>query len=408
MAFVLGDIRELVTNAPTRPDLLGVVSDAAVVVQGGNVEWVGPEEDLPARFRGLRKVDAGGRAVLPGFVDAHTHCVFAGDRADEFARRLRGESYEEILAAGGGIMSTVAATRGATGMELFNAATARLDRMLQGGTTTVEIKSGYGLDIATERRTLEVIRALDERHPVDTVPTFLGAHVVPPEFRDDRDGYVELIEVGMLPVCAPLARYCDVFCDDGAFTVDEARRVLEAGRRYGLKPRLHVEQLGHSGGAALAAEVGAVSADHLDHVTEEEAIRLRDAGTIAVLLPAVALSMRTPQPPGRMLWDLGVPVAIATDCNPGTSYTESMSLVVALAALEMGLTPEEAIWSATRGGALALELPDRGWVVPGAPADLVVLDAPSSVHIPYRPGTNLVGAVLKRGAFVVDRLNLQR
>lgn len=408
MAFVLRGIGELVTNAPTRPGLLGVVSDAAVVVQGGTVEWVGSVGDLPARYSALRTVDVEGRAVLPGFVDAHTHCVFAGDRAEEFARRLRGKTYEEILAAGGGIMSTVTATRAATGMELFNTAAGRLDRMLAGGTTTVEIKSGYGLDIETERRMLEVIRALDERHPVDTVPTFLGAHVVPPEFRQDRPGYLDLIRYGMLPVCAPLARYCDVFCDEGAFTVDEARLVLEEGKRYGLKPRLHVEQLGHTGGAALAAEVGAVSADHLDHVTEEEATRLRDTGTVAVLLPGVSLSMRASQPPGRMLWDVGVAVAIATDCNPGTSYTESMSLMVALATLQMGLTPEEAVWAATRGGALAVELSDRGWIVQGAPADLIVLDAPSHVHIPYRPGTNLVGAVVKRGTFVVDRINLSQ
>lgn len=400
MDFVLRDIGELTTHER------GVVSGAAVAVSDGTVTWVGFDDEIPAGLRSLPNLTVDGRAVLPGFVDAHTHCVFASDRADEFTRRMRGERYEDILATGGGIRSTVETTRAATLEALVTSGGARLNRMLRHGTTTVEIKSGYGLDVASERKMLEAIGRLGATHPMDVVPTFLGAHVVPAE--SDRAEYLRLVVEEMLPVCAPLARYCDVFCDEGAFTVEEARLVLEAGLRAGLRPRLHVEQLAATGGVELAAELGAVTADHLDHVTVEGVETLRVAGTIAVLLPAVSLSMRTPQPPGRMLWDAGVPVAIATDCNPGTSYVESMPLVIALAVLEMGLTPEEAIWSATRGGALAVEERSKGVIVQGAAADLVVLDAPSAVHLAYRPGTDLVASVIKGGEFVVDGLGLAR
>jgi imidazolonepropionase len=399
--YVLDDIGELTTNDPRGPS-----GNAAVAVADGKIAWVGDNKAVPAEFQTLPRWSVDGRAVLPGFVDAHTHCVFAGDRSGEFAQRMRGERYEDILAAGGGIRSTVKATRSATVDELVALGRVRLDRMLALGTTTIEIKSGYGLDVVNEQKMLAAITGLASTHAIDVVPTFLGAHVVPSEYRDDRDGYIRLIEEQMLAVCAPYARYCDVFCDEGAFTVDEARRVLEAGVRLGLRPRLHVEQLAASGGAELAAELGAVSADHLDHVTASGVAALRSAGTIAVLLPAVSLSMKAAQPPGRMLWDEGVPVAIATDCNPGTSYVESMSLVVALAVLEMGLAPEEAVWAATRGGALAVEDRSKGVVVEGATADLIVLDAPSAVHLAYRPGTNLVASVIKDGEFVVDGLGL--
>ncbi len=402
MDFVLRDIGELTTNER------GIVADGALAVSDGTIMWVGTDDAIPPAFRSLPVVGVGGRAVLPGFVDAHTHCVFAGDRSGEFARRMRGERYEDILDAGGGIRSTVEETRSASQEELVASARARLNRMLRQGTTTVEIKSGYGLDTATELKMLEVIAKLGETHPIDVVPTFLGAHVVPVEYWDDRAGYIRLIIEEMLPACAPYARYCDVFCDEGAFTVAEAREVLEAGLRFGLKPRMHVEQLAATGGVELAAELGAVSADHLDHVTPASMAALRSAGTVAVLLPAVSLSMKTPQPPARMLLDAGVPVAIATDCNPGTSYMESMRLVIALAVLEMGLTSEEAVRAATRGGALAVEDRRKGVVVEGAAADLIVLDAPNAVHLAYRAGTNLIGSVIKDGKFVVDGLSLSR
>ncbi len=394
--LLLTGIGQLVTNQG--PDLLGLVADAAVLVRGDRVEWTGPRAAAPASDAPV--LDCGGRAVLPGFVDAHTHLIFGGDRADEFARRLRGEPYEEILAAGGGILATVRATRAAGSDELLAAARQRARRMLAAGTTTVEVKSGYGLDVATELRMLEVAAELGRTEPIDVVPTLLGAHVVPEEYRGDRAGYVDLVADAMIPAAAPLARYCDVFCDPNAFTPEETAALLGVARRYGLGGRVHADQLGPIGAARVAAEAGAASADHLDHVTAEDAARLAAAGTVAVLLPAASFAMRAAHAPARLLWDAGVTVALATDCNPGTSYTEGMGLVIALAALEMGLTPEEAVWAATRGGALAVEDADKGRIGPGARADMVVLDAPSYLHLPYRPATNLAWKVVKDGEVV--------
>jgi len=400
--LLLTGIGELVTNDPDQGELLGVVVDAAVAIRNGRVAWVGPEAGVLREFKELPELDCAGRAVIPGFVDSHTHLVFGGNRADEFARRLRGETYEEIMAAGGGIMSTVASTRATDSATLLDEAVRRAQRMLGMGTTTVEVKSGYGLDPANELRLLEVANSITEYVPIDVVTTFLGAHVVPAEHRDDRDSYVRLIVEEMLPAAGDLATFCDVFCDDGAFTVDEARSILTAAARHGLAARLHANQLGHSGGAALAAEIGAVTADHLDHLTDTDIASLRTAGTVAVLFPTVSLSLRLAPPPARKLWDAGVPVAIATDCNPGTSYVENMQFVIAAATLTSGLTPEESVWAATRGGARALQLDDRGWIKPGTVADLVMLEADSYVEIPYRPGTDLVRMVNKRGEPVVS------
>jgi len=398
--LLVANIGSLVTNDPRREGLLGVVEDAAVAIVDGVVAWVGLEHDLPVAHGHLQRLDAGGAAVLPGFVDPHTHLVFAGDRSDEFAARLRGANYEEILATGGGILSTVEATRSASEDDLYAAAAERAWRMLMGGTTTVEIKSGYGLDVATEVKMLRVAHRLDTTLPIDVVPTFLGAHVVPAEYRDDRSGYVDLVTGPMLDACGPYARFCDVFCDDAAFTVDESRRVLEAAKRHGLDLRVHADQLGRVGAAALAADLRAVSADHLDHATDVDLAAMRDAGTVAVLLPAVSFSMRLPYPDGRRVWDSGVTVALATDCNPGTAYVESMAFVIALASLNMGLTPEESLWAATAGAARSLGLTDRGRIIPGSVGDLVVLDAPTHLHIPYRPDTDLVAAVVKRGVIL--------
>jgi imidazolonepropionase len=396
--LVVTGIGELVTNDPGRSGLLGVVADGAVAIVDGNVAWVGVEGDLPEAHRDLPAIDAGGAAVVPGFVDAHTHIVFAGDRSEEFARRLAGDTYEEILRSGGGILSTVEATRAAGGNDLFAAAAARARHMLENGTTTVEVKSGYGLDVDTEAKILGVAARLDAELPIDVVPTFLGAHVVPAEYRDRREDYVELVCTSMLEACAPLATFCDVFCDPAAFTVDEAKRILQAGAERGLGLRLHADQLGHVGAAALAAELGAASADHVDFATPDELAALREAGTAVVLLPGVSFSMRQPYPDGRAIWDSGVTVAIATDCNPGTAWVETMPFVIALATLHMGLTPGEALWAATAGGAAALLLADRGRLAPGAVGDLVILDAPSHLHIPYRPDGAVVAAVVKRGA----------
>lgn len=398
--LLLSGIGVLTTNAPRVPDLVGAVPGAALAIREGRVVWAGSEADLPKEHRRLPELPCEGRAVVPGFVDPHTHLVFAGDRADEFARRLRGESYEDVLASGGGIHRTVRETRAAEREDLIAGAEDRARRMLAAGTTTVEIKSGYGLDPEQERRLLEVARAVGERVPVDVVPTFLGAHLVP-EGTTVED-FLSLLEEEMLPRCAPLARYCDVFCDRGAFSVEQSRRVLAAGLTHGLRPRLHANELGPTGGARLAAEVGAVSADHLTYLDEDDMAALRGAGAVAVLLPATSFSLGGGRyAPGRELWAAGVTVALGTDCNPGTSYTEGMGLVIALACVEMGLTPEQALWSATRGGALALEEVDKGWLVEGARADLVILDAPSYLHLPYRPATDLVWKVVKDGTVVV-------
>jgi imidazolonepropionase len=396
--LLIRGIGELVTNASDVPGELGVVESAAVALRDGAIVWAGADDEVPVALQRSPVLDVAGRAVLPGFVDSHTHLVFAGDRAAEFSARLEGSSYEEILADGGGIHSTVAATRAASLDDLVLQSSERAHRMLRMGTTTVEIKSGYGLTVSDEVRMLQASRRVAEGTGIGVVATFLGAHV--PDLGTTEADYVDLVVEQMLPEVAGHAEFCDVFVDRGAFSIESARRVFETARRLGLVPRLHAEQLTHTGAAALAAEVGAASADHLDHVTVEEAAGLAAAGVVAVMLPGAGFSMKAGQAPARMLWDAGVVVALATDCNPGTSYVEGMSLVIALACLEMDLTPAEAVWAATRGGARSLQRVELGIVRSGAAADLVVLDAPSHQHIPYRPGTDLVWKVIKAGAVI--------
>jgi imidazolonepropionase len=386
--FLTG-IGQLVTNSgPT-------IFDAVVAVESGVITYAGQAGGAPGQIG--ERFDCEGGTVIPGFVDAHTHVVFAGDRSDEFARRLAGESYGDIAAAGGGILATVAATRAADEDELFRLAAARVRRMIRTGTTTIEIKSGYGLDLETEVRLLRVARRIGDELPITVKTTFLGAHSVPPEFAGDRAGYIDLITDGMLPAVASLADFCDVFVEEGVFDVEEARRILTRGAELGLGARIHAEQLGHSGGARLAAELGAVSADHLDHVTEDDARSLADSGVAVVLAPGASYTLRSPQAPGPMLLDAGCTVALATDCNPGTSYFESMAPILSLATVQMGLTFEQALTAATLGGARSLGLDDRGMIAPGAVADLVALDAPSVAHLAYRPGADLVRQVFRHG-----------
>lgn len=381
MSLLVTDIGELVTNDPEREGLLGLLTDAAVVVEGSRIAWVGPAAEAPAADE---VVTAGGRAVLPGFVDSHSHLVFAGDRAEEFAARMAGRPY-----TAGGIRATVAATRAATDEQL-TARVAHLTRQMRSqGTTTVEIKSGYGLDVRHEARSLAVARQFTDE------TTFLGAHVVPEG--QDPDEYVALVTGPMLEAAAPYARWIDAFCETGAFDVDQARTVLEAGAAAGLPGRLHANQLGPGGGVRLACDLGLVAVDHCTYLTGADVTALADSGTIATLLPAVEFSTRQPYPDARHLLDAGVTVALATDCNPGSNYSSSMPLCVALAVREMGMTPAEAVHAATRGGARALGRDDVGILAPGARADLVLLDAPTHVHLAYRPGVPLVAGVWSGG-----------
>lgn len=387
----LSNVGELTTNG--QPP----IADAVLAVENGQVVFAGPASAAPAPH--VDATDCLGAAVLPGFVDAHTHLVFAGDRSDEFRRRLEGESYSDIAAAGGGILSTVAATRGASEDELFELAAARVWRMIRAGTTTVEIKSGYGLDLETEVRLLTVANRIGAELPVTVKTTFLGAHSVPPEYAGNADGYVAQV-IAMLPDVAGLADYCDVFVEDGVFNVAQARLIFEAADEHGLEARVHAEQLSHQGGARLAADIGAASADHLDHVTEEDAEALAASGVTAVLVPGASFSLGDPQAPGPMLLSKGCQVALATDCNPGTSFYETMAPIITLGVIQMGLTVDQAITAATMGGADSLGMTDRGRLTPGAHADIVVLDAPSVAHIPYRPATDLVRDVYKEGVRV--------
>jgi imidazolonepropionase len=375
-ATVVTHIGELVTNDPDAPDLLGALTDAALVVEGSTIVWVGPADQAPA---GDEQIDAGGRAVVPGFVDSHSHLVFAGDRAAEFAARMAGESY-----AAGGIRTTVAATRAATDEQLTAHVGRLVAEMRRQGTTTVEIKSGYGLTVHDEARSLAVARQFTEE------TTFLGAHVVPEG--SDPDEYVALVTGPMLAAAAPYARWIDAFCEEGAFDADQARTVLQAGAAAGLQGRLHANQLGEGPGVRLGVELGLAAIDHCTYLSDDDVDALAESGTIATLLPGVEFSTRHPYPDARRLLDAGVRAALATDCNPGSSFTSSMPLCVALAVREMGMTPAEAVYAATATAAAALDRTDIGRLTPGSRADFVLLEAPSHVHLAYRPGVPLVAA----------------
>jgi imidazolonepropionase len=380
MTVVVDDIGLLVTNDESLGEgALGLVRDAAVVIEDGRVaaiEGTGAAAD--------ERIDAEGRCVIPGFVDSHTHLVFAGDRGDEFAARMAGASY-----AAGGIRVTTDATRAASTEELTRLAAQRRDEALRAGITHLEIKSGYGLDVETERRSCEVAARF-----TDDV-TFLGAHVVPAG--TDPDEYVELVTGAMLDACAPLARWIDVFCEEGAFDGEQSRAVLEAGRASGLGLRVHGNQLGPGPGAQLAVELGAASVDHCTYLTDDDIDALAQGATVATFLPATDFSTRQSYPDARRVLDAGATVAIATNCNPGSSYTTSMAFCLALAVRDLNMTTEEALLAATRGGAQALRRTDVGHLAPGARADLAILAAPSYTHLVYRPGVPLVATTLVGG-----------
>jgi imidazolonepropionase len=377
-ATLLTGIGELVTLDPAHPGPLGILPDAALLAVDGRVEWTGPASAAP-RGDADEVVDAGGAAVIPGFVDSHTHLVFGGDRSAEFEARMAGRPY-----SAGGIRSTVAATRAASDAELRRRLDGFVRELRAQGTTTFEIKSGYGLTVEDEARILRIAQE------VTPETTFLGAHVVPAEYADDAEGYVDLVTGPMLDACAPYARWIDVFCETGAFTVPQSRRILEAGAARGLGVRVHASQLGPGDGVALAVELGAASVDHGTYLTDRDVALLAGSSTVATLLPGVEFSTRQPYPDARRLIDAGVRVALASDCNPGSSFTSSMPFCIAVAVREMGMTVAEALRAATLGGAEALRRDDVGHLRVGARADYVVLDAPSYVHLAYRPGVPLV------------------
>ncbi len=384
-AVLFDQIGELVTCDPALGDgsALGLVHNAALVVDSGRIAWVGDRRQAPAADT---TESVSGATVIPGFVDSHAHLVFAGDRSEEFAARMQGLPY-----SAGGIQTTVAATRAAPDDVLAATAARLVAEMRRQGTTTVEVKSGYGLSTHDEARCLAVAEQVTDE------TTFLGAHVVPPEYADDPAGYVDLVTGPMLTACAPHAKWVDAFCERGAFDADQTRAVLRAGMAAGLRPRLHANQLGAGPGITVACEVGAASADHCTFTSEADRANLRDAGVVATLLPAVEFSTRQPYPQARAMLDAGVTVALATDCNPGSGYSSSMPLCIALAVREMHMSPAEALWSATAGGAAALRRDDVGRLSVGARADFVVLDAPSYIHLAYRPGVPLVTATYTAG-----------
>jgi len=403
----LGELATPLGSAPRRGAEQGRIERrrrVEVLCRAGRIAFVGDRDEREREhgaLPGAARLDGRGGTLVPGFVDPHTHLPWAGSREHEFAERLAGKSYQEIAAAGGGILSTVRATRAASEEELVERMLPRLDRMLALGTTTAEAKSGYGLTPRDELKQLRAIRRAGAEHPVDLVPTLLAAHEVPPEHRDHRERWLDQICAEIVPAVADekLARFSDVFCEQGVFTPEESRRVLLAARERGMAPRLHADEFVDSGGAALAAELGALSADHLIAVSARGIAALAEAGVIATLLPGTSFFlMKHNYAPARRLVEAGVPLALATDCNPGSSHTESMPMVLVLAVFELGMTIEEALTAATLNAACSLGLgAEVGSIEVGKRADLVLLDAPNLLHLAYHYGINPVAAVVKNG-----------
>jgi imidazolonepropionase len=414
--FLIRHIRQLIACAGPAPlrgadqRRIPIVEDGAVAADEERILFAGPDRDLPSSIVSApdsRVIDGRALSVVPGFVDAHTHAMFAGDRRDELRRRLGGASYAEIAAQGGGIVSSVRATRTASEKALTDATRVRLAEMLACGTTTAEIKSGYGLDIETELKMLRAIRRLAGEQPIDLVPTFMGAHEIPVEYRDRRDDYVRLVIDEMIPAVAAesLAEWCDVFCETGVFTPDEARRILQAGAARGLKPRIHADELGASGGSQVAADVGARSADHLIFVPEDGIRAMAAAGVVATLLPTAAFYLKLGRfAPARALIDAGVPVALATDVNPGGGFSPSMPFAMTLACFGMGLTFEESLAAATLNAAYSLDRADTvGSLEPGKLMDAVLV-AGDAIDL-IRVGAASVAGVIKRGRVVVGQFS---
>ena len=398
---VLTNIGALTTGRTGEPQhLVHTIQDAALAWEQDTIRWAGPAKDLPDRFSDCEQHDAGGALVIPGLVDCHTHLAFGGWRAEEFEERLRGASYLEIARRGGGILGTVRATRDASEQDLFGRSRAFLDDMLRLGVTTVEAKSGYGLSVEDELKSLRVYDRLRREGPLRVVPTLLGAHTVPPEFEDDRAGYLRLLREELIPQVAAqeLAEFCDAFVEETAFSVEEARRLFEAARQHGLRPKLHADQLTDAGGAALAAEVNAASADHLECVSESGIRALAERGVVAVSLPLATLYLDQDPPPARTLLDAGVPVAVATDFNPGSAPSFHLPLAMMLACTRQRMTPAEVLNGATRCAARALDRSGcLGTLEPGRRADFALIDAPSLAHWLYHFRPNAAVATYVRG-----------
>ena len=393
-SFTLTNISQLVTNNSAIGDGdLGVITNAALTVTDGIVSWVGQASDADSS---VAKTDVGGRALIPGFVDSHSHLMFAGDRSQEFAARMAGVPY-----SAGGIKITTDATRSASDDQLRNGARGLIKEMHESGTTTIEIKSGYGLDVVTEERSVRIASEFTDE------VTFLGAHVVAPEFSSHADAYVDLVVGEMLNACAQHASWIDVFCDRGAFTTAQSRRILEAGIAKKLKPRIHLNQLEQGDGIAMAIELDCASADHLTYLTDEDITALAASNTVAGLVPGADFSTRAPHyPRGRDLLDAGAVVALSPDCNPGSSFTTNMPLMIALAVREMNLRVDEALFAATMGGAISLRRDDVGHLSIGAKADFALLNAPSYIHLAYRPGVPLVSTTWKDGNVIFTKGDL--
>jgi len=412
MQLLLRNIRQLVTvRSDGKPFLAGkemrdpgILERVSVLIEGDTISAIGPAASFDQSLGDDATVlDASTYVALPGFVDSHTHMVFAGSRENEFAMRAKGKTYKEIAAGGGGILSTVKATRSASKKELKKLASKRLDAMMKHGTTTVEIKSGYGLDEDSEIKMLEAINELAEEHFMTIMPTFLGAHALPPEFVHNRQAYIDLLCERMLPYIAKrkLARFCDVFCEENYFTAQEAAHILEKGLALGLKPKLHADEFKSIGGTPVAAALQAVSVDHLEHVDEAGLQSLQKGNTVAVLLPGVSFFLRNPYAPARRLIDAGIPVAIASDFNPGSCMAFSMPLMMTIACTQMGMTPEEAVVATTLNGAAALGVSDTlGSIEVGKQADLMLYDIPNYRFLAYHFGVNHVAKVIKRGVLL--------
>jgi len=393
---------------------LGIIRNGALAVKNGKIVWAGKSNRFPKSWvlaRNGKEIDAKGKVVMPGLIDSHTHLVFGGSRENEFEQRIQGRSYLEIAERGGGILSTVEATRKASFQELFLLGVERLNRMLSNGVTTIEAKSGYGLSLKDELRILRIMRKLDQDHPVDIVPTFLGAHTVPKEFENNRKGYLEFLTEEMIPEIAErkLAEFCDVFCEEKAFHVEESRKILETGKRHGLRPKIHADQLSSGGGAELAAEVGAYSADHLEYISPNGIDRMAEKGVTAILLPGASffLSMRK-LPPAREMIERGVAVALATDLNPGSSMTESLPLIMTMGCTMFRMLPREVIEAATIHAAKSMgRESDRGSLEVGKQADIAIFNIPNYRYLPYHFGVDHVEIVIKKGKVVYQESKFQ-